>query len=202
MKDEFLLRTRNKREQSNETVEEVQQQQPNLITDKKENDPIEREPACPRLNPGVMPFSEYETHSFNALLKSMQTKPTLYLSMHTYSQLMIYPYGYTNKTSEFKDELDVLSRLAVDAIQSRHASSDWKAGGTIDVLYQAHGISIDWVHQEIRVPYVFLLEMRDQGDFGFLLPEDEIRPAADEVWSGVTAMLEHLLKNRTVNQNC
>lgn len=152
--------------------------------------------ACNRLNPGLTPFSEHETHAFHALLKSLQPRPTVYFSMHAYSQVWIYPYGYTDKPSAHATELDRMTRLAVEALEKRHGAS-WKAGGTIETLYSANGIAIDWVHQEVRVPYVFTVEMRDKGDFGFLLPEDQIQPATEEVWAGVEAILSYLKANLT-----
>jgi hypothetical protein len=33
----------------------------------------------------------------------------------------------------------------------------------------------------------FALELRDKGQYGFLLPADQIQPVKEEMWAGFTA---------------
>lgn len=40
----------------------------------------------------------------------------------------------------------------------------------------ATGGSIDWVKGHLDVPLVYCYELRDRGEYGFLLPEDQILP--------------------------
>ena len=51
----------------------------------------------------------------------------------------------------------------------------------------ASGGSTDWVYDDLGVTYAFALELRDKGLHGFLLPEDQIEPTAQETWAGISA---------------
>lgn len=41
---------------------------------------------------------------------------------------------------------------------------------------QATGGSVDWVKEQLEVPLVYCYELRDRGNFGFLLPTEQILP--------------------------
>lgn len=49
----------------------------------------------------------------------------------------------------------------------------------------ATGGSVDWVKERVRVPLVYCYELRDRGEYGFLLPEDQILPNNQEVMDSV-----------------
>ena len=51
----------------------------------------------------------------------------------------------------------------------------------------AGGSSLDWVKGATRVPYAYLLELRDLGQYGFLLPTRDILPTGEETWQGIVA---------------
>ena len=51
------------------------------------------------------------------------------------------------------------------------------------VLYTAAGTSLDWALGVAGVPYVYSIELRDTGLYGFLLPPDQIIPTAEETWA-------------------
>lgn len=57
-------------------------------------------------------------------------------------------------------------------------------------LDEVSGTSIDWVYDTLGVKIVFAIELRDNGTYGFLLPENQIKPTAEEVWVGIKAILE------------
>jgi hypothetical protein len=39
------------------------------------------------------------------------------------------------------------------------------------------------------IPYSFIIEMRDKGTHGFLIPDEQIRVAGDELWAAVDALV-------------
>ena len=47
------------------------------------------------------------------------------------------------------------------------------------------GSSMDWAHEKAGVRYAFLVELRDTGDFGFVLPPSEIEPSGKEMFAAV-----------------
>ncbi|CAG2111417.1 unnamed protein product, partial [Medioppia subpectinata] len=54
------------------------------------------------------------------------------------------------------------------------------------------GISNDWVYDKLGVRINFAVELRDLGQYHFLLPGWQIKPTAEEVWAGIEAIFAHL----------
>lgn len=50
------------------------------------------------------------------------------------------------------------------------------------------GSGFDWAYGAARIPLVFLFELRDLGEYGFLLPASEIIPNNEEVIDGMAEM--------------
>lgn len=60
---------------------------------------------------------------------------------------------------------------------------------SIDV---ASGSSADWAYNE-GIKHSYALELRDEGQYGFTLPADQIKPCAEEFYAGIDAMVHHIL---------
>lgn len=50
------------------------------------------------------------------------------------------------------------------------------------------GSSFDWAHGSAGVPITYLFELRDVGEFGFLLPREQIIPNNEEIMAGLIEM--------------
>ncbi len=60
------------------------------------------------------------------------------------------------------------------------------------------GWALDWHHGVAGIPYAYLLELRDDGQFGFLLPPEYIEPSGFEILEGVKAMaLDFIAKHES-----
>ncbi|CAI5786587.1 carboxypeptidase A2-like [Podarcis lilfordi] len=114
-----------------------------------------------------------------------------FISIHSYSQLLMFPYGY-NCTIAIKDyeELDALGKKAADALASLYGTV-YKVGPICNIIYQASGGSIDWTYDQ-GIKYSFGLELRDTGRYGFLLPANQIIPTAQETWLALKTIMEHV----------
>lgn len=56
----------------------------------------------------------------------------------------------------------------------------------------AFGASLDWTYDE-GIEYSFVFELRDNGDYGFLLPEHEIEPTCRETMLAVKQIASYLI---------
>lgn len=59
---------------------------------------------CSEIYAGSEPFSEVETKTMSEYIKSISDKFYTYISFHSFSQLLMYPYGYTEEhLDNYKD---------------------------------------------------------------------------------------------------
>lgn len=60
---------------------------------------------CSETYAGSAPFSDIETKSMSEYITSIADKFYAYISLHSYSQLLMFPYGHTTDHLENYDEL-------------------------------------------------------------------------------------------------
>uniref|UniRef100_A0A5F9CV10 Carboxypeptidase A4 n=1 Tax=Oryctolagus cuniculus TaxID=9986 RepID=A0A5F9CV10_RABIT len=113
-----------------------------------------------------------------------------FIDLHSYSQLLMYPYGYTVKKARDADELDEVAQRAAKALASV-SGTEYQVGPTCTTVYPASGSSIDWAYDN-GIKYAFTFELRDTGHYGFLLPANQIIPTAEETWLGLKTIMEHV----------
>ncbi|XP_035204322.1 carboxypeptidase A1-like [Oxyura jamaicensis] len=112
-----------------------------------------------------------------------------FISIHSYSQLLLYPYGYTTTPVPDKEELHQVAEEAVAALSSLYGTK-YKYGSIISTIYQASGGTIDWTYNQ-GIKYSFTFELRDTGRYGFLLPASQIVPTAQETWLALKVIMRH-----------
>ncbi|KAJ6656351.1 hypothetical protein lerEdw1_003854 [Lerista edwardsae] len=143
---------------------------------------------CSETYRGPHPNSEPEVKAIVDFVKG-HGQIKAFISIHSYSQLLLYPYGYTSKKAADQAELDALSKKAVDALASLHGTK-YKYGSIITTIYQASGGTIDWTYEQ-GIKYSFTFELRDTGRYGFMLPASQIIPTAEETWLALMVIMEH-----------
>ncbi|NXK17831.1 CBPA2 Carboxypeptidase, partial [Arenaria interpres] len=116
-----------------------------------------------------------------------------FLTLHSYSQLLMYPYGYKCTPPADYAELDALGRAAASSIRSLYGTT-FTVGSICTTIYQASGGSIDWSY-DYGIKYSFAFELRDTGRYGFVLPASQIIPTAEETWLGLKKIMEHVRDN-------
>lgn len=129
---------------------------------------------------GTAAFSEPESQAMRGLIQSL---PRIdgFIDYHSYAQKVLQPWGYTNTVPPDNAALDAMG-AAIAADMSVYGAI-YTHGQTSQILYIASGTSNDWVYGTYGKPGLGI-ELRDTGDNGFLLPEDQISATQDEVWDG------------------
>ncbi|MEE8142206.1 MAG: M14 metallopeptidase family protein, partial [Planctomycetota bacterium] len=131
---------------------------------------------------GTAPFSEPETAAVSAYITSLPDV-RLHLDIHSYSQLVLQPWGFTLDLPPDHDTLDAFGEELVAEISGVHGAR-YEHGPGAEILYVASGIAGDWSYGELGVPGL-TYELRDQGQFGFLLPPEQIIPTCEEIWAAM-----------------
>ena len=138
--------------------------------------------SCSNTYHGPEPFSEVETRNVRDWVSTRKDTIKFYQTLHSYSQLVLMPWGYTETPAPgYKAMLD-LGMRGNDALYAVHHKS-YEVGCIPCVLYTASGTSLDWALGVAGIPYVYSIELRDTGIYGFLLPPDQIVPNGEEAFS-------------------
>ncbi|KAE8748782.1 hypothetical protein FOCC_FOCC004585 [Frankliniella occidentalis] len=143
--------------------------------------------------------SEVETQNLRAHVDSLASRMHIYISLHSYSQLLMFPWGWTDKLINNHNDLNAIARKSVEAIKSV-GGTEFTYGDISSTIYPASGSTIDYVYSKC-VPYPFVYELRDTGKYGFMLPEDQIIPAAQETWAGVKVIVDEVYNKGLPTQN-
>ncbi|XP_029378884.1 carboxypeptidase A4 [Echeneis naucrates] len=138
---------------------------------------------------GPSAHSEIEVKNVVNLIRSHGNFKS-FISVHAYSQLLMYPYGYTCNKVPHQPELDSVGRAAVQKLTSLYGTR-YKVGSICKIIYQASGGSIDWSYN-LGIKYSFAFELRDTGRYGFILPANQIIPTASETWLALKHIMEYV----------
>uniref|UniRef100_U3I469 Carboxypeptidase B2 n=1 Tax=Anas platyrhynchos platyrhynchos TaxID=8840 RepID=U3I469_ANAPP len=145
---------------------------------------------CYEIYCGPYPESEPEVKAVARFIRDHKDIIKAYITMHSYSQLVLFPYSYTMKKSKDHDELESLAKKAAKL----WFQVTYLFFFSLPCVDLAPGGSDDWAY-DLGIKYSFTIELRDTGTYGFLLPPEEIRPTCLEALSAVKEIALHVLQN-------
>lgn len=123
---------------------------------------------------GTGPLSEPETEAIRKLFQNQRISAAI--SYHSFSQLILYPWGYLDQPTE--DEA-LLQSLAQDmaGLISQVNGRVYQTGRAAASLYLTNGDFADWAYGLFRIP-AFTIELPpvDLVQGGFLNSESDIQP--------------------------
>jgi carboxypeptidase T len=129
---------------------------------------------------GPRAFSEPETQAVRNLMGTQRFSAVL--TYHSYSQLILHPWGYTNDPVADpgdRNRLDDLGRRMQRAIRRVH--NETYTAEQASQLYPTAGDTTDWTFGEYGVPSITVeLRPKSQGQGGFILPSAQIQPTFEE----------------------
>uniref|UniRef100_A0A7N6ARL7 Carboxypeptidase A1 n=2 Tax=Anabas testudineus TaxID=64144 RepID=A0A7N6ARL7_ANATE len=147
---------------------------------------------CSETYRGPSAHSESEVKSIVDFVKS-HGNIKAFISIHSYSQMLMYPYGYTSTPAKDQAELHSLAKKAITDLASLYGTK-YTYGSIISTIYQASGGTIDWTYNQ-GIKYSYTFELRDTGFYGFVLPANQIIPTAKETWLALMAIMDHTYNN-------
>ncbi|XP_044252922.1 carboxypeptidase B-like [Tribolium madens] len=149
---------------------------------------------CSDTYAGKTAFSEVETQNLkNFLLKTPNIEA--YITLHSYGQYFLYPWGYIDKLCDNWEELDQLAHTMDDAISAVNGTR-YTIGGSTATLYAAAGASDDWSMGVRNVSIVYTWELPGGGTYGFDMPPERIEGVVVESFEGVKVLADFVAKNR------
>ncbi|KAF4468470.1 Metallocarboxypeptidase A [Fusarium albosuccineum] len=110
-----------------------------------------------------------------------------YVDWHSYSQLILLPYGYScsAQASNINTQMSLASGVA-SAIQGVNGLR-FQYGPTCSTIYQTNGGSNDWVADVAKAELAWAFELRpaSSSSGGFTVPPSNILPSGNEIWAGI-----------------
>lgn len=137
-------------------------------------------------------FSEPESSALGMFLKS-HPETVGYIDFHAYSQLLMWPWAYTSQRPADDHHMSACGEEMSAAAKAVHGYT-YEAGQVYTTIYPAYGSSVDYA-LSVGVDLSYVVELRDTGRYGFLLPPDQIIPTAEEMVAAVEAMANYIIHN-------
>uniref|UniRef100_A0A3B4VH45 Carboxypeptidase B2 (plasma) n=1 Tax=Seriola dumerili TaxID=41447 RepID=A0A3B4VH45_SERDU len=133
---------------------------------------------CSEIYCGAFPESEPESQAVADFLRRNKDSVQLYLTIHSYSQMLLFPYSCSLDEAENHNDLLEMVQEAAQRIR-RYYRNTYKYGAGAKTIYLAPGGSDDWAYN-LGIKYAFTFELQDRGRYGFLLPPSLISKACNE----------------------
>ncbi|XP_030200183.1 carboxypeptidase O [Gadus morhua] len=153
--------------------------------------------CCSNTYCGVSPASEPEAKAVTDFVGTRVDQFLCYLTIHSSGQLILLPYGHPQITAPNYEELVSVGKAAASEMKKLYGM-EYRVGTSPQILYANSGSSRDWARL-LGIPFSYTFELRDKGEFGHLLPEDQIKPACEEAYVGVTSILSYVYDNNFPN---
>lgn len=163
---------------------------------------------CTEVYRGSAPFSEPETSAIRDIMWRLKHVCKMYISIHTYGNSIIYPYGYTNAKHPRHAALHSIAQAGVDAVEAE-TGTKYVAGQSgsrfvLEILfccnpdynilpfqsyslYIAAGGSDDYAIDEMNIPYSYTFELGPE-EHNFAVPVEYLKKTLEEGWIALKAM--------------
>lgn len=143
------------------------------------------------------PYAESERETVNIVnyVLPEASKYIWYMAYHTWGKQFFTRWDYTGSEvpPDHQELLDLVQRT-VNAIIA--VNGEFYEGGTApDLMYTFSGSSSDWSRGTANIKYPYLVELRDDGTYGFVAPPEEIIPCGEENWAGAQVILREIVAN-------
>lgn len=129
---------------------------------------------------GKAPFSELENQAIRELV--YENPPSITLSYHSFSELILYPWGYTNEPPQDKE---LLEKIAVEMAKTTGQPNDSDYPGPYDyypmqssLLYPTSGDLTDFLYGEMGT-LAYTIELNSVQEF-FDPPSELIEPTWEQ----------------------
>jgi len=143
---------------------------------------------------GPKAFSEPETRVVRDLVASWRFRGVI--TYHSYSQLILYPWGYTDKPIANQPDRNEMVQLAAEMHdQIRDVHGEIYTPEQSSKLYPTAGDTTDWTYGTYGIPS-FTIELRPDtwAEGGFILPPSQIQPTWEENKPAALEFIRHIME--------
>lgn len=138
-------------------------------------------------------YSEPEAEHLSEFLEHVvdTLRIRTYISLHSYSQLVMFPHAHTAQKAENYNDLKAIGVKTVAAMKKRY-DTRYRSGSIYEIVYPSSGSSHGYAFTELKIPITFTFELRgiSSSNDMFILPADQIEPVGWETLDGFMALLK------------
>ncbi|XP_041984629.1 carboxypeptidase B-like [Aricia agestis] len=152
---------------------------------------VSKNPCDGETYAGPKPFSEIETQMVRNVMLENQKRLKLYVSLHSYGNYLVYPWGYTGEIlpKEWR-RLDTLAKNVARAIYG--AGGDHLTVMSAGKWYPAAGGSDDYAFGVVGVPYSYTMELTK--GYEFIFPERLLKEVLPQYYIGFRVFANQIKK--------
>jgi len=157
------------------------------------------ENPCSDIYVGSSPFSAPEAELLSDFISSIPNLVS-HIDVHSYSALIVGPWGYTDEQTEDNDEIFCLGTKMQSAVSNTNNYPYVFGTGTVnEMLYLVSGGMVDWVYgsfpalsflYELRPANLYYFDANFDGLAAFDNLEEDIILACEEFYQGALKMFE------------
>ncbi len=128
--------------------------------------------GCNETYRGTFAFSEPETQAMRNFVAS-HNFPVAF-NYHSYSNLLLYPFGYTYNNPMSQDDLNTFIEIGEELV----SENNYYLGTGVDILYPVNGEACDWMYGSEGI-FAYTPEVGSSSD-GFWPATNRIIPLCEE----------------------
>lgn len=141
---------------------------------------------------GTKVFSEPESAQLSKFIaeQAKASRIRTYISLHSFSQLLMFPFGHTSEKPRNYEHLKAIGTKAVAALKEVNGTV-FQTGSIHEIIYPSSGGSMDWAYESLNIPLSFTFELRGPPNSTdmFILPAEQITPSGWETLAAVTTIM-------------
>ena len=134
--------------------------------------------GCDETYRGTFAFSEPETQAMRDFVQSHDFP--IALNYHSYSNLLLYPFGYTYNNPMSQDDLNTFIEIGEELV----SENNYYLGTGVETLYPVNGEACDWMY----------------GDQGIFAYTPEVGSSSDGFWPSTNRIIPLCEENLYANQ--
>ena len=134
--------------------------------------------GCSETYRGSLAFSELETQAMRDFVEAHNFP--IALNYHSYSNLLLYPFGYTYNNPMNQDDLNTFIEIGEELV----SENNYYLGTGVETLYPVNGEACDWMY----------------GDQGIFAYTPEVGSSSDGFWPSTNRIIPLCEENLYANQ--
>lgn len=144
--------------------------------------------------------SEYEIKSIEQAVRAKLTKWDSFMSVHSYGEVWLLPWAYTEERPDDYSDLLEVSRASVNALSAINGQT-YVIESPTNIFGITTGSAMDWAKAKMGIKYSFGLELPPsrEDDTGVLLPESRIPGVGNETYAGLIEMYRQIKRKTQTN---